>query len=412
MKITEKAVLEARQLTDRAWKLAQGSASDRKEADVLLAQAAIVRETGFSKEERDQMEQRAILAAKETRYSADFLSYVRGKKPEAEMRFSFNEYWGRPTSQSYTGGDLQGGTSSGVAGGYTVPVEFQTKMLNAMAQYTDLMHPELVTLDVSRDYSLRGKVFPAWDLSTYKARRVSDVTQVSPNDAAIPAAYAKFEVGKIYKTSLAIALELEQDSAADGNIIESLTKAYGVAFGRGIGSDLIGGNGETGSGLLAGAVDSQYNEPLTLDFLYDLYFSLNRYHRASSRCAWVMHDDAYNTIRRLKDNNGRPLISIDEDGEKIFGKRVVVSPDMPNSAATSSPAVSGKVIFGNLEHFIVRISSMTVTRSLQSGLPNGVGDVTRGECLLNGRMRADSVVLDASNGAVPPVVFASFPTRN
>src|SRR5438034_848905 len=69
------------------------------------------------------------------KYSDLFTQWIVGKLPEEQFRrvletapeFRVDNqttgYWGNVTGQSYTGGDLQGGTSSGVAGGFTVPVE-------------------------------------------------------------------------------------------------------------------------------------------------------------------------------------------------------------------------------------------------------------------------------------------------
>lgn len=392
--------------------LSQGSATQRKEADVLLSRVSVITRTGLSTEERSVIEKEERARQAEEKYSREFRSGVifgrmseeEMRRREAEYRATVNEYWGRPTTETYVGGPTSG--QSGVL----VPMEFQRATLNKVAQYTPLLDPTLVTLDESGDYSLRGKVFPGWDLTTYKAVRVNDVTQMSPNDNAAPAAYAAFTKSYIYRTSLAIALELEQDSASDGGIVESLSKAYAIAFARGIGADLINGNGTTQpQGLLNGAVDTQNAEPLSFNFLCDLFWNLNRLYRASDKCAWVMHDDAYQAIRKLTDNNGRPLINIVDDKELLFGKRVVISPDMPHTPANTSPATSGKIIFGDLSSFVVRVSRMTVQRAVEAGLPGGVGSVDRGECLLNGRMRCDAIVHDASLGAVPPILVATFP---
>lgn len=116
------------------------------------------------------------------RYAKNFENYVlnrvnedrfrevaedRWVSPETEKRFggverragTDGEYWGRPTSQTYVGGDLQGGTTSGVAGGYTVPMEFATASLNGMAQYTDLLHPTLCILTCRRTEVFAAKLF-------------------------------------------------------------------------------------------------------------------------------------------------------------------------------------------------------------------------------------------------------------
>lgn len=352
----------------------------------------------------DDTEERS--RARETKAMADFRSYVSGKMSDAEYRVTTNEYWGRPTTESYVGGNLLGtSTTSGIAGGYTVPAEFFRQTMNAVAAVSPLLDPTVVSLDASNDYVLRGKVYPGWDLSTYKAVRVGDSTQTSPNDNAAPPAYAKFLSGYIYKTSLAVALELEQDA---DDIVGALTEAYGEGFARGVGVDLINGTGVSQpQGLLTGANNVQLSNTLSYDWLYDLFFSVNARYRQSAKCAWVMPDSALNAIRRFTSNTGLPLIKLTDDGMTLLGKRVIVSPDIPDNTNTS-PAQSASIIFGDLSHYRVRCTNLSVIRSLQSGLPNGLGDVTRGECLLNGRMRVDAVVHDASGGATPPIVYSTY----
>lgn len=188
----------------------------------------------------------------------------------------------------------------------------------------------------------------------------------------------------------------------------SIGKIGGIALARAIGTDLIRGTGSgQPQGLLNGAKNVQLNNTLSFDWLTDLYYSVDRFYRASKKCAWVMTDSTMRSIRRMTSNTGMPLLSIKDDEEQLFGKRVIISPDIPDDQ-NSSPAQAASIIFGDLEHFVVRISQTTVQRSLQSGLPNGVGDISRGEILLNCRCRADAVVHDPTNGVVPPIVYSTF----
>jgi HK97 family phage major capsid protein len=281
-------------------------------------------------------------------------------------------------------------------------------MANATAQTSGfLLDPKVVTLDQSGDYSLRGKVFPAWDLTATKAVRVGEVTQTDPNSYTAPPSYAKFTNSYLYRVSLPIAIELLDDT--NDEIISALTTAYGEAFARGIGADLINGTGSSQpQGLLVGATDSGIYSPLSFNFLCDLFWSVNRRHRAAAKAAWVMGDSTWETVRKLQDTVGRPLYSIQDGQEMLLGKPVYITPDIADNPNNSSPAVQAKIIFGDLGHFLVRCSRMTVTKTTESGLANGLGDITKGECLLSGRMRVDSVVHDPSSGSVPPIKYASF----
>jgi len=350
-----------------------------------------------------QLTSKSARESVEKRHASDFREYLRGARRAEDVRAASNDYFGRPIPpETYTGGP------SGGASGVLVPAEFgRNVMANAVKQTSGfLLDPNVVTLDQSGDYSLRGKVFPAWDLTATAAVRVGEVTQTDPNSYTAPPSYAKFAQSWIYRISLPVAIELLQDTGDE--ILAALSTAYGEAFARGVGADLINGQGSGSSqpsGLLTGAVDSTVSGAANLAFFTNLYFSLNRRHRADKKCAWVLTDSVYKKIRNLQDDDHRPLIHISEDGETLFGKPVYVSPDLNDFSA--SPSVTGKVVFGNLRHFLVRCSTMTVTKSMESAASGGIGDITRGEVLLSGRMRVDSTVHDASSGTVPPVLFAS-----
>jgi len=428
--ISNEAICEIRDLQKQASRLAHGTASDRKQADVILSKISHIEKIGLSTDEvniahQSEMWGAAKRARLEKQYERAFKKYIADPTnvngSEAEIRAVGNELWGRVSGQTYAGGDeVNNGTyNSGKAGGYTVPTSMFKFVLDAMAQYTPLTDPNIANVIVEDSYAMRGKNLAGWDLTTYSATRVSDAT--SYIDTVAPAAYGHFFGSNIYRASFALALELLQDaSTLDGlqyGILGSLNEAFGISMGRGIGKDLISGAGSPTSpgnvpqGVLTGAVDSGLtntsgsNGEIDFEFLRKLYFSLNRYHRQSPKAAFIMSDVSYEAIRDLRDDQGRPLIAITDDAETLFGANVVISPDMPSYSP--SPSATGYIVFGNLANYVVRLSQMVVSRSLQSGMPNGVGDVTRGECLLNARMRCDAAVFDPSQGKVPPVIFGS-----
>jgi hypothetical protein len=53
------------------------------------------------------------------------------------------------------------------------------------------------------------------------------------------------------------------------------------------------------------------------------------------------------TSSRLPKN--RPLVNITEDGEKLFGKRVLISPDKPTQTGSKG------IVFGDLGQYCVRV---------------------------------------------------------
>jgi HK97 family phage major capsid protein len=131
--------------------------------------------------------------------------------------------------------------------------------------------------------------------------------------------------------------------------------------------------------------------------LENIYFSVNRAYRVSPRAAWLMNDGIYQQVLGLQDTNGRPLINITEDGEKLFGKKILISPDMPTSAGSKA------VLFGDFGQYAVRIARDTVQvrRSYES-----IGLAEQGIALYTAMMRVDATLITVG-GDVNPVVYGT-----
>ncbi len=293
--------------------------------------------------------------------------------------------------------------TAGSVGGFIVPQEFHNEVVVGAAQFDPLLNDSVVTLIQSGNASLNPYVVPSWDLSQFEAEQVDEgdqqVGQVPPT------ASSKILNGYKFKASLPVSVELEDDAFAPMQSL--LGTAYAIAFGRGIGKKLINGNGTTTcQGVLTGAADSGITSAsgtvLVLSDFENVYFSVNRFHRAAPKCAWLMNDAVYQMTRKAIDGNGRPLISVVKDEEVLMGKPIYVSPSLPAYNPSLGTQANGSFcVFGDLSKLFVRVSKLVIKRSWQ--LP---GYVDRGLALYTGYMRADSKVIDPTAGSVPPIVFA------
>jgi HK97 family phage major capsid protein len=292
--------------------------------------------------------------------------------------------------------------TQGAVGGYLVPNEFQKEIILGMAQVDPLLDDKLVNFIHGK--TGRPVTIPAWDLSTIAATLVPDGTQQTPG--AVPNVSGVLLNGNTFKVSLAASFELEEDDFEP--YLNQVKVAYAIAFARGIGIYLATGSGTNSQpqGILTGATSSgvSLSSGITADVsntLNDLfqkaYFSVNEIYRKSPKCAWVMSDTTYQWIRSLTDKQARPLIEIRKDKEMLMGKPVLISPSMPTYNA--SPSVTGKIVFGDLDSYIVRDTPMTITRNLQAP-----GYVEAGLALYVGRMRVGAQVNDPTNGVTPPLV--------
>jgi HK97 family phage major capsid protein len=281
-------------------------------------------------------------------------------------------------------------------GGTLVPQEYYDKLILGMAQYDPLLDENIVTLIKSDDDSLRPINVPGWDLSSYKAVKVGEGQQQNPQQA--PTAIAKQLNGYTFRTNLTETWEFNEDTFMSSAAL--LNVAFQIAFARGIGIDFAIGNGTTApQGVLTGAVASgavtSLSGGITADDIENAYFSLDRWYRQSPKCAWVMSDAVYEEFRKAKDSAGRPLISVVKDKEVIMGKPVYVSPSIPATGGGEG------IVFGDLSHFVARVSRMSIQRSLQAAQ----GGADFGKYMYIGRMRADSVVIDPTSGANAPIKY-------
>ena len=281
--------------------------------------------------------------------------------------------------------------------GQVVPASFYRTLLTGVAQYTELMNPDNVSL-IESEKALPLKL-PEIDLSTISSAIVAQGVDAPPVvNPTIASATLK---GYSYRCNpLASSFELEQDSFE--SITDIFTQAFSVGLARGIGADLVNGNGTTApQGLLTAAANSGVTSTVSgvwsgID-LAAVYASLNRAYRVSPKCAWLMNDVTYQQIVALKDASNRPLLSIREDVETLFGKRVLISPDMPTGPSAKS------IILGDLSQFFVRVvkSGVMVRRNVEAP-----GYAETGAALYTAYLMVDSA-LNTAGGGVKPVVYAT-----
>jgi HK97 family phage major capsid protein len=285
--------------------------------------------------------------------------------------------------------------AQGPDGGYFVPNEFQKDVVLGMAQFDPLLDRDIVTLVESEGGSLRPYTVPGWDLSSYKFVKIGEGEQQAPQ---VPPETAGIILnGFKYKGSLSASLELDQD--VFDSFIQRAQQAFAIGLARGIGEDLIDGDGTTGpQGILTGAVDSGVTsmaaDALVADDFENIYFSVDRFYRSQPKCAWLMNDTVYQMVRKSVDSVNRPLLQVIGDEEMLLGKPVHVSPSLTSG--------HGAIVFGDLSHYVVRINKLAVRRSTQAE-----GFIEKGLALYTGIIRTDAKVIDPTGGDVAPIKYAS-----
>jgi HK97 family phage major capsid protein len=379
----------------------RSTSGDKRRLDFLFSKISLLKAGMTAGEFREyELNKRAIEAGE---LPVDF---ARERKnaltPEEQLFRAFMNGNEREQRDLVTNNPQLGSISSNM--GTFVPLDFYNNVVEALAQVDPLTDERYVGLIKETGLNTKPLQIPAWDLTSIASEQVTESSDAPSTDFVTPVAHGKLLGGYMHRLNLVASFEFDQDSFR--STMQLLARAYGVGFARGIGQQLVTGSGTSEpQGIEVFAANSGVVNAtpgtIALDDLLNIYFSVNRIYRASSKCCWVMPDSCYKAIRRAKDADNRPLLDVERDGETLFGHPVLVSPSLTDNGLNPSLEPS-KIIFGDLSHFYVRLSELSIVRKI-----NNPGIVEKGLALYQGLMRVDSWVCDPSSGSIPPVVYAS-----
>ncbi|HEY2495436.1 MAG TPA: phage major capsid protein [Candidatus Angelobacter sp.] len=406
--ITPAALREIHELQTQATQILNQrtvSRADGKRADLLIAKIASIKQTGYSSDEVRQHLANQIgreIGVKPAEFSTAtpeqrmheqiFRGFLSGK-PDAELEQELR------TSTTALAGQQTPVFSSGTAGGVLVPISFSQKVAEGRAAIDPLLDETVVTLIQEPTFTLPPLSIPGWDLSTITAVKVGEAVQHAAD--IVPAINSDILNKYTYRCTLAGTIEWETDERAYGDAQAALGRAFGVAFGRGIGVDLVNGDGSTGpQGVLTGAANSGVTTAaagvFALADFTNIYFSVNKIYREAPKAAWLMADATYKAVLNAKDSSGFPFFPLVNDELRILGKPVYVCPSMPSAAGSKG------IVFGDLGAYYVHSSSLYIRRRMQYP-----GLVEFGKVAWTGLQMVDAIVDDPTSGTLPPIVFAT-----
>jgi HK97 family phage major capsid protein len=396
MSLTNEAILEIARLQNEASQLLSLrnlTQSDRKKADLIISKISSIRQLGQSSDELRRQLMKAYgekfereERSRETNDLAFRMFLCRRDDDEIRTALAGSE------TITYTQGPL---------GGFLVPTSFANGVAEGQAQFDPLFDSRVVTVIQEPDFRLRPMQVPGWDLSTFAASNITETNQ--QNEQANPSYSGKLLGRNTYRCSLDASFEWEEDEKAYGMAQAAFARAFAIGFARGIGADLVNGSGSgQPQGILTGAVDSHVSNgtagKLSLTDITNIFFSVNKVYRSSPKCAWLMDDTSYKYLANAVDQSLRPLINVESGYQTLMGKPIFVCPSLSGNA---SPIAPGKIVFGDLSHFIVHASAPMMRRAIN--LP---GYAENGKARYISLQMVDSILFDPTNGAVPPIVFA------
>lgn len=282
-------------------------------------------------------------AAEAMRRLEELAAEISGKKPDpsAEAKKQAAAYNTAFWEHMHTGlpqNSLKVGSDG--AGGYLVPDTYDDKLVQALAQKNVLRQ---IATTIPTTHKLHIPV--AYDTDD-AAAWIMEGEPWSINEAAFGEV-----VLDAYKlaTSILASDEMLEDGGVD--IEEHIKKFFAERIGDAEEDAFIRGNGKGKPlGLIYQATVGTVTETegdIDLDDMINLEYSLSHPYRKNA--VWLMSDDAYNKLRRIRHYNGRPLWNTNlQEGEPeyLFGYRIYICKAMDNVIPGGIP-----VMFGDFSNY-------------------------------------------------------------
>ena len=275
-----------------------------------------------------------------------------------------------------------------------VPIDFYDRLIAYLIEVSGIMQAGPTVLNTSGGESL---LIPKATVHSSAASAAQGVALPTSDPTFAQVTLSAYKYGVIIQ----VARELIDDTAVD--LLGYLAMQAGRAVGNKFGTDLILG---AGSGQPSGLIFSTSASPAVTGGpasgvpgwlatgapnyanLVDMEYSIIAPYRQSRSCYWIAADKTVGGIRKLTDNQGRPVwepSTVLGAPDLLLGKPIVADPFMPQ---VGSAALS--LAFGDFAQFFVRlVGGVRFERSddFQFG-----SDLVAFRCLLRG----DGTLIDTT----------------
>lgn len=243
-------------------------------------------------------------------------------------------------------------TTTGSEGGFTVPSQVASMVIDAMKAYGGMREvAQVISTDNGQNLS-----YPTSDGTA----EVGEIVGQNSGATLGELTFGTVALNVFYYSSKKIALpyELVQDSAID--VVQFVVNRLGERLGRIQNSHFTVGTGTTQpDGVVPRATIGKTGttgQTLTViyDDLVDTLRSVNRAYRGNA--VWMMNDLSVGIVSKLKDTTGRPIWTYgdaesitDGNPDTLLGYRVVTNDDVPVMAANAR-----SIAFGDFSKYIIR----------------------------------------------------------
>jgi HK97 family phage major capsid protein len=244
-------------------------------------------------------------------------------------------------------------TTTGSEGGFTVQTDVAKSLVEALKAYGGMRQAaQVLVTEKGNDIN-----YPTTNGTAEEGEIVAQNASATDADAVFGS--AALNVFKYSSKVITVPIELLQDSAVD---IEALVRArLSERIGRITNKHFTIG---TGSGQPNGVVTASsvgktgitgQTTSVIYDDLVDLQHSVDAAYRAGGKGKFMMNDLSVRNIRKLKDDQGRPLFvpgyDLGKNGapDQLLGSDIIINNDVAVMAANAK-----SILFGDFSFYMIR----------------------------------------------------------
>lgn len=243
-------------------------------------------------------------------------------------------------------------TTTDAQGGYTVPIEVAAQIRDVLKAYGGVREvATVISSDMGGDVN-----YPTSDGTSETGELIAQNTTATAADPSF--GVVTLSTYKFSSKIVAVPFELLQDSAADMEAF--VVRRLGERIGRVQNTYFTTGTGSSQpSGVVTGSTAGKtgatgQTATVIFDDLVDLVHSVDPAYRAGP-CRWMMNDSSLKVVRKLKDDQSRPVFLPGYDGlgaamgDALLGYGITINQDVASMAANAK-----SILFGDFSRYTIR----------------------------------------------------------
>jgi HK97 family phage major capsid protein len=306
------------------------------------------------------------------------------------------------------------GTYSGL--GFFSPTSFFSQVFESMKAYDPIFSDDAFTQ--IRTNNGRVLTVPTLSDTENDAAVVGEAAARTNANISAPG-QASLGVYSYASRKWPVSIEALQDLDASFTALELFKKFTTKALARGIGRDLLTGNGTNktlglipsleaagativaaaGSSANDGGATTGTNSLGTQDFS-NAYLALDDAYRADPSCRWILNSNTLGKLYGQLDKMGRPVVDFVNGAPTILGIKVQMSPSMANIGASNVPVLLGACSYWATRLVVSGVEDMGILMYKESA-----GLIENGLVEFQSFVRAGGALLWNDSGSPSPFVL-------